>query len=66
MTRTFSPASMSVYSGMTAVGRIAEIARREVEAFRFDGDGEKFLGKFTTRQEAMRAVSAGGGSAHGA
>jgi hypothetical protein len=65
VTRTFSPASMSVYSGMIAVGRIVEIARREVEAFRVDGDGERFLGKFPTRQEAMRAVSAAGGSAHG-
>lgn len=59
------PTSMTVYDGQVARGRIVEIARREVHAFRFEGDGERFLGKFPDRQDAMRAVSAAGGSAHG-
>jgi hypothetical protein len=55
--RAFRPRSMSVYDGTRAIGRIVETGRRQVEAYRFEADAEQFLGTYSTRQEAMRAVS---------
>jgi hypothetical protein len=56
--RAVKPASMQVYDGMVALGRIVEIGRHRVEAYRYGPAGEDFLGTFTSRQEAMKAVSA--------
>jgi hypothetical protein len=48
----------TVYAGTRLIGEVEDHLREGVRAFLGSGKGRKDLGLFSTRKEAMRAISA--------